>query len=66
MDELKEILAPSKGPCPVLLRYRSEKAEVEIVLGEEWRVSPAGAVLERLGRLAGERNVHLEYRAKAA
>jgi DNA polymerase III subunit alpha len=61
MDELKEILAPSKGPCPVLLRYRSDVAEAEIMLGDEWKISPAGPVLEKLTRLAGERNVHLEY-----
>jgi DNA polymerase-3 subunit alpha len=62
MDELKQILAPSQGPCPVWVRYRSDAAEVELVLGEEWKVSPSQAVLERLGRLAGERNVQLEYR----
>ena len=62
VDELKQILAPSQGPCPVWVRYRSEAAEVELVLGEEWRIVPSRAVLERLGRLAGERNVHLEYR----
>src|SRR5690606_740255 len=57
VDELKQILAPSQGPCPVHVRYRSEAAEVELVLGEEWRIVPSRAVLERLGRLAGERNV---------
>jgi DNA polymerase-3 subunit alpha len=62
MDELKQILAPSQGPCPVCVRYRSDAAEAEIVLGEEWRVSPSAGVLERLGRLAGEDNVQIEYR----
>src|SRR5581483_1009809 len=62
MDELRQILAPSQGPCPVWVRYRSEAAEVELVLGEEWKVSPSKAVLERLSRLAGERNVQVEYR----
>ncbi|MBI3898590.1 MAG: DNA polymerase III subunit alpha [Gammaproteobacteria bacterium] len=62
MDELKEILAPSQGPCPVWLRYRSDIAEADIVLGEEWRINPNAAVLERLTRLAGNNNVRLEYR----
>jgi DNA polymerase-3 subunit alpha len=62
MEELKQILAPSQGPCPVWVRYRGEGAEAELVLGEEWKVSPSRAVLERLSRLAGERNVQLEYR----
>ncbi|BAU48203.1 DNA polymerase III subunit alpha [Sulfurifustis variabilis] len=63
VDELREILAPaSQGPCPVHLRYRSDAAEAEIVLGEEWRIRPSSAVLERLARLAGERNVRLVYR----
>ena len=62
MDELKEILVPSRGPCAVCLRYRSDAAEADIVLGEEWKTSPSAAVLERLGRLAGERNVRIEYR----
>jgi DNA polymerase III subunit alpha len=62
MEELKQILGPSQGPCPVWVRYRGEAAEAELVLGERWKVSPSRAVLERLGRLAGERNVQLEYR----
>jgi DNA polymerase-3 subunit alpha len=62
IDELKQILAPSQGPCPVCVRYRSDTAEVELVLGEEWKVSPSRSVMERLSRLAGERNVQLEYR----
>jgi len=63
MDELKQILTPaSQGPCAVWLRYHTDQAEADIVLGEEWRINPSESVLERLSRLAGERNVHLEYR----
>jgi DNA polymerase-3 subunit alpha len=63
VDELREILAPvARGPCPVYLRYHGAQADAEIALGEEWKISPTGAVIERLGRLAGERNVHLDYR----
>jgi DNA polymerase-3 subunit alpha len=63
VEELKEILAPAaQGSCPVYLHYRGRDAEVEIALGEEWRISPTNVLLERLSRLAGERNVHLIYR----
>ncbi len=63
VDELREILAPAtRGPCPVYLRYHGAQADAEIALGEEWKISPTGAVIERLGRLAGECNVHLDYR----
>ena len=62
-DELREILGPvARGTCPVYLRYHGAEADAEIALGEEWKISPTGAVIERLGQLAGERNVHLDYR----
>jgi DNA polymerase-3 subunit alpha len=62
VEELKQILAPSQGPCPVWVRYHGEGAEAELVLGEQWKISPSGAVLERLIRLAGDNKVQLEYR----
>ncbi len=62
-DELRAILGPvARGTCPVYLRYHGAGADAEIALGEEWKISPTGAVIERLGQLAGERNVHLDYR----
>ena len=62
-DELCEILGPvARGICPVYLRYHGAEADAEIALGEEWKISPTGTVIERLGQLAGERNVHLDYR----
>jgi len=62
-DELREILAPvTRGSCPVYLRYHGAGAEAEIALGDAWKINPNGAVIERLARLAGERNVHLDYR----
>ena len=62
-DELRKILGPvARGTCPVYLRYHGAGADAEIALGEEWKISPTGAVIERLGQLAGERNVHLDYR----
>jgi DNA polymerase-3 subunit alpha len=64
LDELEEILRPAVpgGTCPVTLRYSRREAEAEIALGEQWRITPDGATLERLRRLAGERRVHLIYR----
>ncbi len=62
-DELREILAPvARGSCPVYLRYHGAGAEAEIALGDAWKISPNSVVIERLARLAGERNVHLDYR----
>ena len=61
--ELKEILSPAaQGKCPVFLHYQGQGAEAEIVLGDDWKISPTNTVLERLSRLAGESNVHLIYR----
>ncbi len=63
VEELREILSPSlQGTCPVYLHYRGQRAEAEIALGAEWKISPSNMLLERLSRLAGERNVHLVYR----
>ncbi len=63
VEELKEILSPAaQGKCPVFLHYQGQGAEAEIVLGDDWKISPTNTVLERLSRLAGESNVHLIYR----
>ena len=60
--ELQEILKPATpGRCPVHLQYRRSDAEAQIVLGEEWRITPSGAVLERLWQLAGQEHVRLIY-----
>jgi DNA polymerase-3 subunit alpha len=63
VGELREILSPSaNGKCRVLLRYRNDAAVAEIALGEEWCVEPSSALLARLGALAGEGNVRVDYR----
>ena len=60
--ELKQILKPATpGRCPVYLRYHNKEAAAEIMLGQEWRVVPTGAVLEHLTRLAGDGHVRLIY-----
>ncbi len=63
VTELGEILVPAvRGACPVYLNYRGRSAEAEIALGDNWRVQPTTAVLERLLRLAGDGHVRVEYR----
>jgi DNA polymerase-3 subunit alpha len=60
--ELMEILDPVRhGSCPIHIRYHRGDAEAEIALGEEWKVSPTGVVLEKLARLAGDERVRLDY-----
>jgi DNA polymerase-3 subunit alpha len=62
VDALGEILDPaSGGSCPVYLKYQSRVAEVELALGEAWRVSPSDSVLERLLQLTGPDRVHVIY-----
>ena len=63
VDELGQILQPAvRGGCPVYLRYQSAAAEAEIALGEEWKIMPTASVLSELSRLAGEKNVRIDYR----
>ncbi len=60
--ELQQILKPATpGRCPVYLRYHNREAAAEILLGQEWRVVPSGAVLDHLARLAGAEHVRLIY-----
>jgi len=62
MQELKQILRPATpGSCPVCVRYDAGPACAEIMLGPEWKVIPGGALLDRLGGLAGEGRVRLIY-----
>ena len=61
VHELQDILKPTPGTCPVYVRYHSVVAEAEIALGQEWRIMPTGAMLERLYQLAGQEHVRLIY-----
>ena len=61
-DQLKTILEPvSHGRCPVYVKYHGHAAEAEIALGEDWKISPTGSVLERLSQLMGADNVQVVY-----
>ncbi|MEK7759283.1 MAG: hypothetical protein AAB304_06740, partial [Pseudomonadota bacterium] len=62
MHELKQVLKPAVlGNCPVCVRYDAGPASAEILLGPEWKVTPGGALLDRLTGLAGEGRVRLIY-----
>lgn len=62
MPELKQTLKPSTpGSCPVCIRYDAGPASAEIMLGPEWKITPSGALLDKLIGLAGEGRVRLTY-----
>ncbi len=59
---LAETLEPYReGGCPVAIDYRLTSASATVVLGENWKVRPADVLLQKLGDLAGEGRVQLEY-----
>jgi DNA polymerase-3 subunit alpha len=60
--ELKQILKPATpGSCAVALNYSNGEAQVELVLGPEWKVTPTSELLDRLTGLAGAGRVRLIY-----
>lgn len=60
--ELRGILAPyRKGPCSVTIDYHRPEAVAMLILGQDWRVHPTDALLDRLKTLLGEDGVRLEY-----
>jgi DNA polymerase-3 subunit alpha len=62
MQELQQVLKPATpGNCPVCVRYDAGPASAEILLGPEWKITPGGALLDRLTGLAGEGRVRLIY-----
>lgn len=58
---LEPFKARKEGGCPVSVAYYSEGAKAEVMLGEEWRVSPADDLLETLRRHYGNKRVLLRY-----
>jgi DNA polymerase-3 subunit alpha len=62
VGSLKEILSSElNGQCPVFLNYAGQQASAEIALGEEWRINPTDAIIDRLYNLAGKQHVHVVY-----
>ena len=60
--ELKQTLKPATpGSCAVVLNYSNGEAQVELVLGPEWKVTPTTELLDRLTGLAGAGRVRLIY-----
>jgi len=61
-EKLRTLLAPYRdGPCPVRLRYRNERAECELPLGEGWRVRLEDGLLAGLRQWLSAENVELLY-----
>ncbi len=59
---LAEVLGPFReGGTPVYVDYARPGAEARLRLGDEWRVTPSDELLHRLGELAGEDGVAVEY-----
>jgi DNA polymerase-3 subunit alpha len=62
LQALQQVLKPATpGACLVCIRYDAGPACAEIVLGPEWKITPGGALLDRLTGLAGEGRVRLIY-----
>ncbi|MCZ6502882.1 MAG: DNA polymerase III subunit alpha [Gammaproteobacteria bacterium] len=63
--ELEQILAPYRGPkstgCRFAVAYSSIDAKAEVILGDEWRVSPDDDLIESLKDHYGADQVHLDY-----
>jgi DNA polymerase-3 subunit alpha len=67
VEELKAAFAPFiGGACPVQVCYRGEGARACLLLGPEWRLSPADELLRRLERVFGAQNVTMVYAAARA
>jgi DNA polymerase-3 subunit alpha len=63
LRQLASILAEHRanGRCSVWIEYTGPQAQVELVLGQNWRVKPSEALLKRLRELAGADQVQLRY-----
>ena len=60
--KLKQLLAPYRnGSCPVGIDYRNGDAEVEMWLGEEWRVTPDEKLVKSLNEWLKPDNVQFVY-----
>lgn len=63
VDTLHACLLETRDPegCPVVIEYANEKAEVNIALGESWRVTPSTVLFQRLCDLLGQESVIFRY-----
>ena len=62
VQSLVDVLSPYKeGRCPIWVEYKGADASVKLPLGSEWKVHPTDELIHRLGKLADEGNVRMEY-----
>ena len=62
IQSLQTTLKPYRsGQCPVRLHYTNNKASSAIYLSDDWRLTPAQALIQDLGRLDGIGTVRLIY-----
>jgi DNA polymerase-3 subunit alpha len=63
--DLAALLTPYKGVngsgCPVSINYASELATAEILLGDEWKVTPEDELIQTLRERFGATHVNLRY-----
>ena len=62
VEDLQRTLMPFReGRCPVWLEYCGPSARAVIRFGDDWRVRPTDELIKRLGGLAGDQQVRVEY-----
>jgi DNA polymerase-3 subunit alpha len=62
VDGLREILGPARtGNCPVTVCYHRPEGVVDVVFGEDWRVTPSEAIMRQLEVLVPEGHARLIY-----
>ncbi|WP_297445837.1 DNA polymerase III subunit alpha [Acidiferrobacter sp.] len=62
VDGLREILGPVRtGNCPVIVCYHRPEGVVDVVFGEDWRVTPNEAIMRQLEALVPEGRARLIY-----
>ncbi|TVS12851.1 MAG: DNA polymerase III subunit alpha [Wenzhouxiangella sp.] len=60
--DLAAALQPYRsGGTPVVVRYRNDRAQALIKLGEDWQVMPSAELLAAVGGLEGIRSARLRY-----
>ncbi len=61
-EQFSQLLQPYRdGRCPVVIRYNNAHAEVEIKLGDNWKITPTDDCLKRLRKFVGEEKVNIRY-----
>jgi DNA polymerase-3 subunit alpha len=59
---LKDLLAPYRdGKCAVVISYRNLIANVQLNLGEDWKITLQADLMDGLRKLLGEKNVRVNY-----